>query len=124
MRRKRGLTAPTLVVALIALAPQRPTPARADSGYGSTLAPTTFVPSVGVVATPNPSVDWGDGTRRQPSASSKRTSPPSSIQLGVMPPLDLAPAATMARVLHTGALLAEEPAPSPARPPPNPRSRV
>jgi hypothetical protein len=78
MRRQRGIMALTLVVALFALAGPRTTPARADSGYQSTLAPfqvslghdtgtltlatTTFVPSVGVVLTPNPSVDWGDGT--------------------------------------------------------------
>jgi hypothetical protein len=39
-------------------------------------------------------------------------------QLGVMPPLDLAQATTMAQVQQVGALLAEESAPAPARPPP------
>ncbi len=42
-------------------------------------------------------------------------------QLRVMPPLDLARAATMAQVQRVGSLLAEEPSPSPPRPPPHPR---
>src|SRR5215471_9703285 len=67
-----------LVVALIATAWQPATPARAADGYDSTLAPfqvslghntgtlslatTSQVPSVNVVATPNPTVNWGDQT--------------------------------------------------------------
>ncbi|HEX6506894.1 MAG TPA: hypothetical protein VF221_04605 [Chloroflexota bacterium] len=78
MFRTRAVAALTLMVALLAVAGPRATPARADSGYQSTLAAfqislghdtgtltlatTTFVPSVGVVLTPNPSVNWGDGT--------------------------------------------------------------
>jgi predicted ester cyclase len=45
-------------------------------------------------------------------------------QLGVMPPLDLAQAATMAQVQRVGEMLADEPSPAPPRPPPRPGRRM
>jgi hypothetical protein len=84
MLRTRGIAALTIVIALLAVAGPRATPVGASSGYQSTLAAfqvslghntgtltlatTTFVPSVGVVLAPNPSVNWGDGTSSEEAA--------------------------------------------------------
>jgi predicted ester cyclase len=45
------------------------------------------------------------------------------LQLGVLPPLDLAQVITMAQVQRLGALLAAAPAPTPAQPPTRRRAR-